>query len=106
MISKAACFWTSECSAGVSPAWVSRSMAAETPNTVIIAHKREGHRRPACVRRMAWRFLMSRCVKDHQSQHGRDGHAPFFLTAILTALGEAPALQENLRKSHFRQTLA
>jgi hypothetical protein len=28
---KAACFWTSECSAGVSLAWVSRSMAGETP---------------------------------------------------------------------------
>ena len=31
LIPKAACFWTSECSAGVSPAWVSRSMAGETP---------------------------------------------------------------------------
>jgi hypothetical protein len=31
LIPKAACFWTSECSAGVSPAWVSRSMAGEKP---------------------------------------------------------------------------
>jgi hypothetical protein len=31
LIPRAACFWPSECSAGVSPAWVSHSMAGWTP---------------------------------------------------------------------------
>jgi hypothetical protein len=66
--------------------------ATVRPNTVIFARKREGHRRPACVKRMAPWFQGSRCVKDRQSPHGRDGHAPFFRPTILPAMGEVCAL--------------
>ena len=41
----------------------------------------EGHRRPACVRRWIPRFGWVWCEQVDQSQHGRDGHAPFFCDA-------------------------
>ena len=61
----------------------------EAQNAGTSARKRVGHRRPACVWRMARWFRGVRCEKERQSLHGRDGHAPFFCAAILTVLAEA-----------------
>jgi hypothetical protein len=64
-----------------------------TPNAVIFAREREEHRRLACGwRRAAWFQKVHR--EECQSPHGRDGHAPFFRAAILTALGGTPTLLE------------
>jgi hypothetical protein len=49
----------------------------------------EGHRRLACVRRWIPWFGWVWCEQVDQSQHSRDGHAPFFCDA----------------KSNFKETL-
>jgi hypothetical protein len=42
---------------------------------------------------MAPWFQCVRHEKERQSPHGRDGHAPFFRAASLTAFGVAPVIE-------------
>ena len=61
-IPKAVCFWTSECSAGVPPASVGRSMAGETPAL------QKSNRKSIFLQTLVslWRGLYRAILADHQ----------------------------------------
>jgi len=85
--------------------WLHYCRAAVSPNAVIFAQKRGenshlafrvvGFSKPvACVQPLTPRFQGLPCEKEPQSLHGRDGHAPFFPSALLTPLATSPAIKQ------------